>query len=157
MASISPAGLLDGCRPRAAAWCGALLHLQDVRHAALAGRACAPPALLPAPCRSAPALQRPSFMVVTGSTSPAPSPHHLPPLPPACRLLETLREAFNPEGAGRNLFFSYGADLTLHAQRQADVLADPVQAAKPLHARADRRFFWNRFVAKPLVDAGADK
>jgi hypothetical protein len=74
-----------------------------------------------------------------------------------CRLLETLREAFNPEGAGRNLFFSYGADLTLHAQRQADVLADPVQAAKPLHARADRRFFWNRFMAKPLVDAGADK
>ena len=71
--------------------------------------------------------------------------------------MDTLRHALDPEGAGRNLFFSYGADLTLHSQRQADVMADPVSAAKPLHARADKRFFWNKALAKPLIEAGADR
>lgn len=33
-----------------------------------------------------------------------------------CRLLSYLTDALNPGGSGRNLFFSYGTDLTLNTQ-----------------------------------------
>ncbi|GBF98164.1 hypothetical protein Rsub_10576 [Raphidocelis subcapitata] len=72
------------------------------------------------------------------------------------RLLSYLRDAINPTGTGRGLFFSYGSDLTLSAQRLADALAAPDAAGKAPARRADPSFFWNRTLAKPLLDAGAD-
>jgi len=97
------------------------------------------------------------------------------------RLLAYLRDALDAGGAGRGLYFSPGGlHLTLHAQARADLLllarapapvpvssstpppsplsASRAGAAGPLFpARcADRRFFWNRALAQPLLDAGAD-
>eukprot|EP00878_Enallax_costatus_P012861 GHUV01013429.1.p1 GENE.GHUV01013429.1~~GHUV01013429.1.p1 ORF type:complete len:332 (+),score=94.38 GHUV01013429.1:445-1440(+) len=72
------------------------------------------------------------------------------------RLLGYLRDALNPVGAGRNLFFAYQLDLTLNAQALSDVLASPVTSAKSVASRADKRFFWNRIMAAPIMDAGGD-
>ncbi|KAI8468529.1 MAG: SacI homology domain-containing protein [Monoraphidium minutum] len=72
------------------------------------------------------------------------------------RLLSYLRDAIDPEGTGRGLHFAYQLDLTLSAQRLADALSDPAQASKPPPRRADWAYFWNRTLAKPLMDAGAD-
>ncbi|KAF6258005.1 SacI homology domain-containing protein [Scenedesmus sp. NREL 46B-D3] len=72
------------------------------------------------------------------------------------RLLAYLSDALNPTGTGRNLFFAYHLDLTLHAQALADVLSSPSTASKSIAARADRRFFWNRVMAAPILDAGGD-
>lgn len=72
------------------------------------------------------------------------------------RLLAYLTDALNPTGTGRNVFFAYHLDLTLHAQALADVLANPAAASKSIAARADRRFFWNRVMAAPIMEAGGD-
>lgn len=63
------------------------------------------------------------------------------------RLLAYLADAVNPQGSGRNMFFSYG-DLTLSSQRLADVLVDSARAEQPPAARADPQFFWNRQLAQ---------
>lgn len=58
---------------------------------------------------------------------------------------------------GRDMFFSYTYDITMCAQRLAAMLADPSSAGRPLAARADPRFTWNRAGLKALVDAGAGR
>ncbi len=40
-----------------------------------------------------------------------------------CRYTRLLKEAFNPAGAGRGLFFSFDADVTLTQQRYAEKAA----------------------------------
>ncbi|QIW97567.1 hypothetical protein AMS68_003085 [Peltaster fructicola] len=45
------------------------------------------------------------------------------------------------------LYFSYSLDLTNSFQRQAES-----DAKEPLWARADDRFFWNRFISSSLID-----
>jgi len=67
------------------------------------------------------------------------------------RLLSYLRDAINPEGTGRGLHFAHHLDLTLSAQRLADALADPATADKSPARRADRSYWWNRTLAKPLT------
>lgn len=64
-----------------------------------------------------------------------------------------LREALDPAGAGRGLFFSHGADLTLTQQRWVAAAADTKLAAAPLWRRADPRFFWNRHLTLLLTGA----
>jgi hypothetical protein len=45
------------------------------------------------------------------------------------------------------MYFSYTFDLTNSFQRQAEN-----DLNEPLWARADDRFFWNKFIAQPLID-----
>lgn len=45
------------------------------------------------------------------------------------------------------LYFSYSLDLTNSFQRQAEA-----DTKEPLWARADDRFFWNRFISSSLID-----
>lgn len=61
----------------------------------------------------------------------------------------------NPRGTGRNLYFCYGESLTLTSQRVDAIRSDPATARLPLHARADPRFFWNRSLCQPLIEAHA--
>lgn len=84
------------------------------------------------------------------------------------RLLAYLRSALDPSGAAKGLYFAHGAHLTLHTQARADLLARKAGAAAPDAASspfvsplspprcADRRFFWNRALAEPLLHAGGD-
>jgi hypothetical protein len=82
------------------------------------------------------------------------------------RLLRLLRSALDADGAGRGLFFCLGdgsgngggGHLTLHTQARADLLARAAQTGAPLPCPArcaDRRFFWNRALAAPLLDASS--
>eukprot|EP00879_Flechtneria_rotunda_P022256 GHRR01023482.1.p1 GENE.GHRR01023482.1~~GHRR01023482.1.p1 ORF type:complete len:442 (+),score=142.53 GHRR01023482.1:302-1627(+) len=76
------------------------------------------------------------------------------------RLLGYVSEALNPSNIGRNLCFAYHLDLTRTAQSLTAVLAEQQQqqgGRKGLAAGADKRFFWNRVLAQPLLDAGGDK
>lgn len=68
-----------------------------------------------------------------------------------------LKEAFNPVGAGRSLFFSFDADVTLTQQRYAALAADSAAQGKFLHERADSRFYWNKHLTQKLVDEGAGR
>ncbi|KAH9822938.1 Phosphoinositide phosphatase SAC1 [Teratosphaeria destructans] len=45
------------------------------------------------------------------------------------------------------MYFSYSLDLTNSFQRQAQTSVN-----EPLWARADDRFFWNRYIASPLIN-----
>lgn len=56
-------------------------------------------------------------------------------------------------GTGRGLHFAYHADLTLSAQRLADALAAEGAAGRAACRRADRSYFWNRTLAKPVMGA----
>jgi hypothetical protein len=55
--------------------------------------------------------------------------------------------------AGRNLNLNLYPVAHCRASLQAlsDVLASPAAAAKSIAARADRRYFWNRVMAAPLL------
>ncbi|KAK9864404.1 hypothetical protein WJX84_006665 [Apatococcus fuscideae] len=70
------------------------------------------------------------------------------------RYVELLKDAVDPKGSGRGLFFSYGADLTLTQQRVAILAESPDWVGQPLWKRADTRFFWNRKLALPFMEAG---
>jgi phosphatidylinositol 4-phosphatase len=51
--------------------------------------------------------------------------------------------------------FSHDVDITRSAQRRGDLLSTSRGAgAAPDFSRADLRFVWNRYVGKPLADAG---
>lgn len=53
-------------------------------------------------------------------------------------------------------YFSHAVDLTRSAQKRADVTTVGSDApATPDFSRADMRFVWNRYVAKPLAELGA--
>ncbi|KXZ54091.1 hypothetical protein GPECTOR_5g196 [Gonium pectorale] len=75
------------------------------------------------------------------------------------RLLALLRDAVNPQGAGRGIYFSHAYDLTLSAQRIADRNADAAAASAPVAsaARADPRFWYNKALSAPLLEAGAHR
>lgn len=52
-------------------------------------------------------------------------------------------------------YFSHGIDLSRSAQKRHDMFATHrAISAAPDFARAELRFVWNRYVAKPLADAG---
>jgi len=73
-------------------------------------------------------------------------------------LLKLLREAVDPHGAGRGLYFSYFYDLTHTAQRAALLASsDATWAAQPTSQRAEQHFMWNRAMAAPLLSAGAHR
>jgi len=89
--------------------------------------------------------------------------------------LELLRLAFRTH----DLYFSHTCDVTLTAQRRADLFHPPSllpsqpsfpsllpkhskpkslrRRSLPLWQRADDRFFWNRPLLQPLIDASADE
>ena len=69
------------------------------------------------------------------------------------RYLKLLRDAFNGAGSGRGLHFSFDVDVTQTQQRAAKLAADAGAAAKPLHATAESRFFWNQKLLQPLISA----
>ena len=69
------------------------------------------------------------------------------------RYLKLLRDAFNGAGSGRGLHFSFDVDVTQTQQRAAKLAADAGAAAKPLHATAESRFFWNQKLLQPLIGA----
>lgn len=71
----------------------------------------------------------------------------------SCRYIALLKDAFDANGSGRGLFFSFDADVTLTQQRFAAVAGDGPPGAKSLHARADPRFVWNKTHTKPLIGA----
>lgn len=70
------------------------------------------------------------------------------------KLMELIEDACDPGIFGQQFFYSYGTDITLTQQRFAAVHEDPAAASKPQWARADKRFFWNKYLAQPLIDAG---
>lgn len=73
---------------------------------------------------------------------------------PVCRrYISLLRMALDPAEAGRGLYFSYGADVTLTQQRWAEAQADSKKAGRPLGARAEPRFLWNRHLMAPFTGA----
>lgn len=74
-------------------------------------------------------------------------------------LLQLLEDGVDPHGSGRSVYFSYGYDLTLSAQRgfaAAAAAADGNAALRdaPPCERSDPRFFWNGVLARPVIDAG---
>ncbi|GIL91240.1 hypothetical protein Vretimale_18840 [Volvox reticuliferus] len=75
------------------------------------------------------------------------------------QLLALLRDAVDPAGSGRGIYFSHFYDLTLTAQRISDRDADAATAAAPIAStvRADPRFWYNRVLAEPLLQAGANR
>ncbi len=66
------------------------------------------------------------------------------------RYIDLLRTALNPAEAGRGLYFSYGADITLTQQRWAEA---GEKAGKLLGKRAEPRFFWNRHLLASFTGA----
>jgi hypothetical protein len=64
------------------------------------------------------------------------------------RYISLLRKALDPSDAGRGLYFSHGADLTLTQQRYSESQA---KAGKLLGERADPRFLWNRHLMAPFT------
>ena len=75
-------------------------------------------------------------------------PHHACVL---CRWIKLLKDALDPLGSGRGLYFSHSTDVTLTQQRLVALCQDPAAASKPLWARADTRFFYNKQLAQPLI------
>lgn len=74
-----------------------------------------------------------------------------------CQTFRNHQDAVDPSRSGRGIYFSHAYDLTLTAQRIADADAAPASGGAPVGspARADRRFWYNYSLAKPLADAGA--
>ena len=75
----------------------------------------------------------------------------------SCRYVKLLRTALDPSGAGRGLFFSYGADITLTQQRFTEACAKGERAGGNalLGERAEPRFFWNAHLLAPFTGAPA--
>ncbi|KAL1894119.1 hypothetical protein Cpir12675_003807 [Ceratocystis pirilliformis] len=71
----------------------------------------------------------------------APVPTMLP------KLLRTLRVYF---GTSRSFYFSYDYDIT---RRQNSISVTEV-ASQPLYRQVDEAYFWNRYMAQPLIDGG---
>lgn len=65
--------------------------------------------------------------------------------------MELIEDACDPGIFGQQFFYSYGTDITLTQQRFSAVHEDPAAASKPQWARADKRFFWNKYLTQPLV------
>lgn len=63
------------------------------------------------------------------------------------RYLHMLRLVLSLPG----VYYSHTYDITHTAQRQAAFT--PEELKQPMWQRADRRFFWNRFLSEPLIQA----
>uniref|UniRef100_A0A7S0URE1 SAC domain-containing protein n=1 Tax=Polytomella parva TaxID=51329 RepID=A0A7S0URE1_9CHLO len=70
-------------------------------------------------------------------------------------LISLLECALSMDEGGRGLYFSHFYDLTLSQQRAAAMQLNPELANKPVLARADPKFLWNRALAKPFMEAQA--
>ena len=67
-----------------------------------------------------------------------------------CRLVELIEDATDPGIFGQLFYYSYGTDITLTQQRFT-ALQESGEGHRPQWARADRRFFWNKFLTQPLI------
>lgn len=68
----------------------------------------------------------------------------------------TLHAMVNAAVSLPGFYYSHTLDLTRSAQKRADVAAVGSDTpAAPDFVRADMRFVWNRYAAKPLADKGA--
>lgn len=70
-------------------------------------------------------------------------------------ILRLLNDGVCPWGTGQSLYFSYLYDITLTAQRTSVVAKDLSPAMQSSVGRADKQFFWNYAMSRPLIDAGA--
>jgi hypothetical protein len=68
-----------------------------------------------------------------------------------CRYAGLLRFALAPTGAGKGLFFSYEADVSLTQQGHEKLAADATLKNASLADRADQRFFFNRQLTRHLA------
>ena len=57
----------------------------------------------------------------------------------------------DPSDAGKGLYFSPAADLTLTQQRAAELEEQGGKEDAPLTARTEQRFFWNRHLLAPFL------
>lgn len=69
------------------------------------------------------------------------------------RMVELIEDATDPGIFGQLFYYSYGTDITLTQQRFT-ALQESEEGHRPQWARADRRFFWNKFLTQPLIEAG---
>lgn len=70
------------------------------------------------------------------------------------KMMELVEDACDPGIFGQQFFYSYGTDITLTQQRFSALGEDSSGAQKPQWARADKRFFWNKFLTQPLAEPG---
>ena len=68
-----------------------------------------------------------------------------------CRYIALLRKALDPSDAGKGLYFSHAADLTLTQQRAAELEAAGGKEDSALTARSEQRFFWNKHLLAPFL------
>ncbi|MEW5316232.1 MAG: hypothetical protein WDW38_007613 [Sanguina aurantia] len=71
-------------------------------------------------------------------------------------LLTLLADALDPLGSGRTLYFSHFHDLT-RSEQEARPVGGDVRGPGRGGLQPDPRYFWNRAIARPLLDAGADR
>ncbi len=72
---------------------------------------------------------------------------------PIYRYISLLKTALNPAEAGRGLYFSYGADVTLTQQRYAETQGKGEEAGRFVGERAEPRFLWNRHLLALFLGA----
>ena len=68
-----------------------------------------------------------------------------------CRYIALLRKALDPSDAGKGLYYSCTADLTLTQQRAAELEAAGGKEDSALTARSEQRFFWNKHLLSPFL------
>ena len=68
-----------------------------------------------------------------------------------CRYIALLRKALDPSDAGKGLYFSPTADLTLTQQRAAELEEQGGKEDGPFTGRTEQRFFWNRHLLAPFL------
>ena len=68
-----------------------------------------------------------------------------------CRYIALLRKALDPSDAGKGLYFSHTADLTLTQQRAAELEEQDAREDAPLTRCTEQRFFWNRHLLAPFL------
>ena len=68
-----------------------------------------------------------------------------------CRYISLLRKALDPSDAGKGLYFSPTADLTLTQQRAAELEEQGGKEDGPFTSRTEQRFFWNRHLLAPFL------
>lgn len=108
-------------------------------------------------------MEAPVFRVDTLLAIPVRGPKMLKKMAPELGLSKkdlaeeaTMRGMVNAAVSLPGFYFSHSIDLTRSAQKRADVATTSQDApAAPDFSRADMRFVWNRYAAKPLADVGA--
>jgi hypothetical protein len=71
------------------------------------------------------------------------------------QFLKLLRAGVDPKKYGGEVYFANGGDPTLTQQKFQSAIADGEKySATPAWQRAEPAFFWNKALARPLLDAG---